>query len=295
MGRLQVAILQMRSCGSDLSAATAKAEDYCRRAKAAGAHIALMPEFWGRAPLQEGDDKDETLKAWGGRPLDREGEYVNHFRALARELDMAIAASYMEQWPGYPRNSVSLIDRHGKIRFTYAKVHTWELGASEVYCTPGEDFYVEDLDVGDDTVRVGAMICYDREFPESARILMLKGAELILVPNACVLNHQKRDQIKTRAFENAVLVAVANYTGLQRGRSAAYDAEGELVVEAGAAEGIYMASFDLERTREVRAKETYHANTFRRPHRYGLLIDRHKDPIFERDTAIGNPFIAEER
>ncbi len=44
--------------------------------------------------------------------------------------------------------------------------------------TPGEDFYVTDLDTARGPVRVGAMICYDREFPESARLLMLKGAEL---------------------------------------------------------------------------------------------------------------------
>lgn len=50
-------------------------------------------------------------------------------------------------------------------------------------CTPGDEFYVAALDTGRGTLEVGAMICFDREFPESARILMLKGAEVIPVPN----------------------------------------------------------------------------------------------------------------
>src|SRR5262245_58338923 len=58
-------------------------------------------------------------------------------------------------------------------------------GPEEWTLTPGDDFYVCTLDTEQGELKVGAMICYDREFPESARILMLKGAELILTPNAC--------------------------------------------------------------------------------------------------------------
>ena len=52
------------------------------------------------------------------------------------------------------------------------------------------------------------MICFDREFPESARILMLKGAELILTPNACKLDEKQINQFQTRAYENSVKVTV---------------------------------------------------------------------------------------
>ncbi len=51
------------------------------------------------------------------------------------------------------------------------------------------------------------MICFDREFPESARILMLKGAELILVPNACPMEINRLSQLRGRAFENMIAVA----------------------------------------------------------------------------------------
>ena len=55
------------------------------------------------------------------------------------------------------------------------------------------------------------MICYDREFPESARVLMLRGAELILVPNACPMEINRLSQLRGRAYENMLAVATCNY------------------------------------------------------------------------------------
>ena len=67
------------------------------------------------------------------------------------------------------------------------------------------------LDTACGTVQVGAMICFDREFPESARILMLKGAELILVPNACPMEINRLSQLRGRAYENMLAIATCNY------------------------------------------------------------------------------------
>jgi predicted amidohydrolase len=81
----------------------------------------------------------------------------------------------------------------------------------EAALTPGDEFRVADLDTRAGTVRVGLMICYDREFPESARVLMLGGTELILTPNACGLDADRLGQFRARAYENIVGVAMANY------------------------------------------------------------------------------------
>lgn len=62
----------------------------------------------------------------------------------------------------------------------------------------GTDFYVADLDLNEGTVKIGSMICFDREFPESARILMLKGAELILAPNACPMEINRLSALRTK-------------------------------------------------------------------------------------------------
>jgi N-carbamoylputrescine amidase len=110
------------------------------------------------------------------------------------------------------------------------------------------------------------MICFDREFPESARMLMLKGAELILTPNACELEANRLGQFRARAFENMVGVAMANYAAPHNnGHSVAYDpvvydargnARDTLIVEAGEDEGIYLAPFDIDRIRAYRTRET---------------------------------------
>jgi predicted amidohydrolase len=162
-------------------------------------------------------------------------------------------------------------------------------------CTPGDDFYVCTLDTAQGDVRVGAMICYDREFPESARVLMLKGAELILVPNACDMELNRVAQLRTRAMENMVAVALANYaTRPGNGHSIAFDpiafiggteevdgvSRDSLVIEAGEAAGVYPAQFDLDAIRAYRQAETW-GNSYRKPSRYALLTS----------TEVAEPFV----
>jgi predicted amidohydrolase len=296
MAVLKIALLQMSSHGTDQSANFVKGEAFCRQAALMGADVALFPEMWNIGYTSFDPDQPGAFEHWAAQAIGPRDAFVVHFKALARELDMAIALTYLERWDGLPRNTVSLIDRRGEVVLTYAKVHTCDF-APEIdgACTPGEDFYVTTLDTAQGDVKIGAMICYDREFPESARILMLKGAEIILTPNACTLDAPRLKQFQTRAFENMVGVAMANYAVPQNnGHSCAYDPElyikndGEardpLVVEAGESEGIYLAAFDLERLRAYRAREIW-GNAYRKPRRYTLLtaLDVHKP--FTRDDA----------
>ena len=131
-----------------------------------------------------------------------------------------------------------------------------------------------------DTAKAGALICFDREFPESARLLMLKGAEVILTPNACELNDTEAGlgdirlaQFRSRAFENAVGVAMANYAAPQLdGRSVAFDVNGANLIEAGTEEGVFIAEFDLTRIREWRRIER--SNIWRHPETYTALCDQ---------------------
>ena len=149
--------------------------------------------------------------AWLAHATTLDGPFVSHFRELARELGLGVVITYLEDWPDAPRNTATLIDRHGDPVLTYAKVHTCDFGM-EAALTPGDGFRVADLDTRAGTVRVGLMICYDREFPESARVLMLGGAELILTPNACGLDADRLGSVpRPRRTTNMVGVAMANY------------------------------------------------------------------------------------
>ncbi len=289
----RVALLQMNSCGTDQAANLAKGEEFCRRASEMGADMALFPEMWNIGykffdPTQPGASEQWALQAIG-----QADHFVAHFQALARELNLAVALTYLERWPGAPRNSVSLIDRHGQILFTYAKVHTCDFDM-ESALTPGDDFYVAALDMAEGEVKVGAMICFDREFPESARILMLKGAELILAPNACELETNRLGQFRARAMENMVGMAMTNYAAPQEnGHSVAFDgmpfttdgvSRDTTIVEAGADEGVYIAEFDLDKLRAWREAEVW-GNAFRKPSRYGVLISPEVEKPFLRKSA----------
>jgi len=289
---LTVALLQMLPKGNDQEANLKKADDFCRQAAAKGADIALMPEMFNIGYSGIEGKSREAQKKWQATAVPRDGAFVRHFADLARELGMAIACTYLEQWPVAPRNSVTLFDRTGKEVFTYAKVHTCDFERREASCTPGEDFYVAELDTAAGKLQVGAMICYDREHPESARILMVKGAELILTPNACMIDELRMDQFKVRAYENAVGVAMANYPPPHEGcngHSVAFNANGEGIVEAKREEGLFLAEFNLDEIREIRRK-TIWGDAFRRPHRYKALTEVHKKGVFERTDALGRKF-----
>jgi predicted amidohydrolase len=309
----------MTSCGNDQHANRDKGADFCRRARAMGADIALFPEMWNVGyppfegiPLNGGNiwrspsvwqttqiptpnvDPD-IRRRWQAQAIERQSAFVRHYQSLACELEMAIALTYLERWDGAPRNSMSLIDRHGEIVMTYAKVHTCDFDEPEASTTPGDEFYVVDLDTAQGPVKIGALICFDREFPESARVLMLKGAEIILTPNACELDLNRLQQFRIRALENMVGVAMTNYAAPQQnGHSVAfhpmaYGQQGKvrdlLLVEAGEVEGVHLATYDLDDLREYRQRETL-GNAFRRPDRYGALVSREvADPFIRVDAA----------
>lgn len=289
---MKVALMQLLP-GGDIEENLKKGLDACRRAKEMGADIALFPEMWS-VGYTIPEDIDE-LKA-SAVPAD--GEFVSAFGEKARELNMAVGITFLEKYEPLPRNSFCLFDRFGSRVLSYAKVHTCDFG-DECRLTPGEDFYVSDLDTEEGTVKVGAMICYDREFPESARILMLKGAEIILVPNACPMEINRLSQLRARAFENMVGIATVNYPHGKpdcNGHSSAFDgiayrpdepgSRDTLIIEAGEREGIYLADFPVEEIREYRKREV-HGNAYRRPQKYGLLVERKINEPFVREDYRG--------
>ena len=293
MREIAVALLQMRANGTDQSSNLSKGVEFSRQAAQLGADIALFPEMWNIGYTSFDHEDPDSLQEWQKQAIDRDSDFVMIHQELAAELNMAIALTYLENWTGPPRNVVSLIDRHGVIQFTYAKVHTCDFDPMEAALTPGEDFFVSSLDTTKGDVKIGALICFDREFPESARILMLKGAELILTPNACELEVNRLSQYRSRAFENMVALAMANYPNPQcNGHSLAFDgiafdANGPrdmLVVEAGHTEGIYLAKIDLEALREYRQREPW-GNAFRKPDKYDILVSGDTREPFIRAEA----------
>lgn len=290
MKKLKIALLQIAPCGS-LEENLEKGIKYCQKAKAQGADIALFPEMWSNGYRIYNREVEE----WTKEAISSDSDFVQTFGKLAQSLQMAIGITFLEAYENGPRNTLVLFDRWGKRKMTYAKVHTCDFDV-EKYLTPGDDFEVVSLDTACGEVKVGAMICYDREFPESARILMLKGAELILVPNACPMEINRLAQLRARAYENMLAIATCNYPITVpdcNGGSSLFDGVAYLpeldgsrdtcLLQAEETEGLYIGEVDLLQLRQYRQVEA-HGNSYRHPKKYGMLVEtKIEDPFIRKD------------
>ena len=276
---LKVALLQLLP-GKDLNELAEIGIQACRKAKAMGADIALFPEMWSTGYVIPQDE--EGLKTLA---LSKESDFVCRFRETAKELKLAVGITFLEEHDPKPLNSMILFDRNGEKRLHYSKVHICAFDAEKVL-SPGEDFYVTELDIGRGTVRTGSMICFDREFPEGARILMLKGAEVVLAPNACPMEINRLSALRARAYENMFAIATCNYPKGQpdcNGHSTVFDGVAWLndepgvrdmcVFEAPEEKGVYLAEIDLDMLRKYRENEVM-GDKYRHPEKYGILCDK---------------------
>ena len=274
--RIKIAFVQLLP-GIDLDENLDIGKKACVEAKEKGADIALFPEMWSDGYYLPQDEKEVNSLA-----ISKDCDFINEFRELARELQMAIGITFLEKNNPCPLNSVVFFDRHGNEILHYSKLHTCAFDAEKIL-SEGTDFYVADLDLNEGTVKIGSMICFDREFPESARILMLKGAELILAPNACPMEINRLSALRTRAYENMVAVATCNYPEGHpdcNGRSTLFDgipwlreepgSRDMCVLEAPGEPGVYVAELDLDRLRTHRSNDIM-GDKYRHPEKYGIL------------------------
>lgn len=221
------------------------------------------------------------------KSISDDNEVIQNICALAKEYHMGVVLTSFTKGERKPQNTAFVISNQGNILMKYSKVHTCDF-ADEKEVEEGKEFKVCNFD----GVKIGIMICYDREYPESARILMLKGAEIILVPNNCGSMKPRLQALSTRAYENMVGIAMANPNGVNAGCSCAYspicwDENGECVdntilVADDCSEGIFYAEFDMDKIREYRGREMM-GNTFRKVGAYAELLN----------PAIHEPFIRE--
>ena len=274
---LKIALLQLLP-GFGIEEQLRKGIVACIKAKEMGADIALFPEMWS-----DGYALPQDLRQLNDLAVNADGDFVTAFQHLASELGMAIGITFLERHNPKPLNSLILFDHHGEKRIHYSKVHFCDFDEEKVL-SPGDDFYVADLDIGEDTIKIGSMICFDREFPESARILMLKGAEVILAPNACPMEINRLSALRTRAYENMLAVATCNYPKGHpdcNGHSSVFDGVAWLrdepgvrdmcIFEAPEEEGVYLAEINMDMLRNYRKHEVM-GNKYRHPDKYSILV-----------------------
>ena len=188
-------------------------------------------------------------------PLD--GPSLTRVRDAAREAGVGVAIGLSERDGERFYNTTVLIDERGEIVLRYRKTHLW---ASDVGVYEAGDRFEVCRFRG---LMVGLLICYDIEFPETARAVASLGADLLIVTNGNMdpFGPVHRRAIVARAMENQMFAALVNRYGTGEagltfpGESALVDPWGDVVDEAPAAETVLTTR--LDRTRLVDAREHY--------------------------------------
>jgi 5-aminopentanamidase len=266
-GRIKIAAVQVAGLPEKKQRNTARTAELIRQAAAQGAQIALTPEV--------------VLSGFVGGPAERllaesiPGPSTRLFGDLARELGLYILLGLSESHQGHIRNALAVLGPDGRLLGAMRKVHINRYETSGGWRN-GSQFPVWDFKTASGSFRGGAMICYDREMPESARLLMLQGAELIFTPLACSCptDEVHRCLLRTRAFENEVYLCVTNHAAPRHnGHSMFIGPDGNITAEAGQDEGILLYEVDFDRLRHHRHQGLYGPN-HRRPELYGSLADQ---------------------
>lgn len=282
MRNVTLAATQM-PCTWDIDENIAKAEALVRQAAGQGAQVILLQELFETPYFCLEQDFTQFELAQESDMA----RVVQHFAALAGALEVVLPVSYFERAGLARYNALAIVDADGTVKANYRKTHIPQAPGYE------EKFYFNHGDSGFQVVetrfgRVGCGICWDQWFPETARCLALKGAEILMFPTAIgsePLNpdldssgHWRRT-MQGHAAANMIPLVASNRVGTeQQGKTAGqfYGGSfvagytGEILAEADATtEGVITATVDLDAAAVLR--ESWGIFRDRRPECYGAL------------------------
>jgi len=275
--KVKVAATQM-SCSEDMEDNIAKAEGLVRKAAGEGAQIILIQELFETLYFCQ----KEKPEYYNYATEVSENKAINHFKDLAKELEVVLPISFYEKKNNARYNALAVIDANGEILGVYRKSHIPDGPGYEekYYFNPGDTgFKVWNTRYG----KIGAGICWDQWYPEAARCMALMGAELLLYPTA-IGSEPESPEVDSRdhwqrcmmghAACNLIPVVVSNRVGRERigdseitfyGSSFITNAVGEKITEAGRnEETVLLAEFDLDAIGEQRIE-------------WGIFRDRRPD------------------
>ncbi|HWW63702.1 MAG TPA: N-carbamoylputrescine amidase [Sphingomonadaceae bacterium] len=278
MTEITVAALQL-ALSDDIDTNIAAVSELVREAAAKGASVILPPELFEGHYFCQTEDEALFVRA---KPVG-EHKAVRAMQALARDLGIAIPTSFFEADGPHHYNSLAMIDATGAVQGVYRKSHIPDGPGYEekYYFRPGNSgFKVWPTPAA--TIGVG--VCWDQWYPETARAMMLMGAELLFFPTAIGSEPYDADLDTSRMWRRAMVghavsnvapVIAANRIGTEGGirfygHSFIVDEWGDELASFGATEtGVLTATIDLDRVRRHRAGFGFFRD--RRPELYGRL------------------------
>jgi N-carbamoylputrescine amidase len=280
MTQITVAALQL-AFTPDIERNIANVSRLVREAAARGARVVLPPELFEGEYFCRVEDEGlfASAKAVG------EHRAVLAMRELARELRITIPTSFFEADGPHHYNSLAMIGPDGVVQGVYRKSHIPDGPGYEekFYFRPGNTGF-KVWPAADTTVGVG--VCWDQWYPETARAMMLMGAQVLFYPTAIGSEPHDtsldtarlwRRAMVGHAVSNVVPVVAANRVGTEHGQtfygtSFIADERGDVLAELDREEeGVITATLDLDRVKRHRAAFGFFRD--RRPELYGRLVE----------------------
>lgn len=194
---LTIGALRVAPARWDKEANFQKLDKYARLAVEKGAQLVVTPEGFMDGYISNDADLDPKKYLAIGEAID--GPMMRRVADLSRELKIYLLVGFSERRGEQMYNTAALFNPDGALIHRYAKTHV----GSERYNAQGTEFPVVETPLG----RWGTLICLDRQLPETARILAIKGAQLILNPSYGSYGEMNEVMMRTRAYENGVYVA----------------------------------------------------------------------------------------
>lgn len=257
---MYLALYQCQPGPDDVAGNLRRLEQAARQAVQNGADLLVLPEMFLSGYNIGAKRVAELAEASDGPSAARIAE-------VARQHRIGILYGYPERDAGGAIfNSVQLIDRQGERRANYRKTHLYgDLDRTQFSASDAPPAIFEL-----DGWKIGLLICFDVEFPENVRSLALAGADLVLVPTANMRPYEFVAQVlvPTRAYENQVFLAYANYAGHEGeleycGLSCVVAPDGQVMTQARHGEELLVAELDPQRI--ALAREGYSYVHLRRP------------------------------
>ena len=267
---MKVGIIQQAN-SADLKSNISRLTDKIRLLAQQGAELIVLQELHNGLYFCQTEDVNifdlgETIP----------GPSTEHFGALAKELNIVLVLSLFEKRTvGLYHNTAVVIERDGSIAGKYRKMHIPDDPAyyEKFYFTPGDlGFEPIQTSVG----RLGVLVCWDQWYPEAARLMALRGAEVLIYPTAIGWESSDEKTEQTRqsdawqlvqrghAVANGLPVITVNRVGHEEdpsgqtngiqfwGRSFVAGPQGELLLELGQSEEMTIVDVDLVRSERVR-------------------------------------------
>ena len=267
---MKVGIIQQAN-SADLKGNISRLTDKIRLLAQQGAELIVLQELHNGLYFCQTEDVNifdlgETIP----------GPSTEYFGALAKELNIVLVLSLFEKrTAGLYHNTAVVIERDGSIAGKYRKMHIPDDPAyyEKFYFTPGDlGFEPIQTSVG----RLGVLVCWDQWYPEAARLMALRGAEVLIYPTAIGWESSDEKTEQTRqsdawqlvqrghAVANGLPVITVNRVGHEEdpsgqtngiqfwGRSFVAGPQGELLLELGQSEEMTTVDVDLVRSERVR-------------------------------------------